>query len=106
MDVSIKNDILNQLRARVRSLFGIKISGIGLEKLVNVDKSLVKGPVYHRGHQKRKETDYLNLVSWNIATGDKFDDIVKYFKGLEESLGEIDILLLQEVGINLPEINS
>ncbi len=101
------NEILNHFRARYefvrRTLVSEKVddglndlkkqgySGQGIDDLLVCDNVCVVPRSLNR----------LNIVTWNIATGDKFDEILRYLRDLDSSIG-IDILTLQEVGINCP----
>ena len=103
------NEVLNHLRARweyfrrvvarkevddgLKDLKQQGHSGQGIEDLLVCDNSRAT-PL---------SSDRLNVVSWNIATGDKFDEILKYLRDLDSQIeGGIDVFALQEVGVNCP----
>ena len=101
MDTGTKNEIINHILARARQIERLIT---GLEIVVNFEgfedvsgREILEEPVFYQYGPRKGVEDELKVVSWNIATGDKFDDVFKYLREINA-----DIIFLQEVGVNCP----
>ncbi len=103
MDMNLLDEVRYHFRALVSPPNPNSIS-LGWEKFEEIGfGNLEDTPYYVQGKKKPKKRNYLNVVSWNIATGDKFNPILGHLKKIDSETGGIDILLLQEASIGYPE---